>query len=1195
VEKTGKSIGGRPKKINVFKLVSPLWQIRRKAGGRALTGILGLPYPVAVACAGIKERWMHPLLTYASGTKRLLMGNEAIVRGALEAGVGFVTTYPGTPSSEIGDTFYSLSGEAGIQFEYSINEKVAMEVAAGAAVSGVSTLCAMKHVGVNVAADPLMTLAYTGITGAMVIITADDPGCHSSQNEQDNRYYALLSQLPMLEPGDPIQAYEMVREAFALSRKFELPVLLRTTTRVAHSRAVVTVGNLAEPVSKGEFVPDPMRFMPVPSVARLRHPELRKQTAKIKSHLLNSPLDYSFGSGKLGIITSGGASALAEDVVRTNDLTRRTRVLKLGVAHPLNEEKIGEFLTKVSRVLVVEELEPFVETKVLAIAHETGAKVTVYGKRTGHFSPIGEFDPDIVADAILALLNIRKRGPKAAKAPKLPPRPPSLCPGCPHRATYSLVKMAAGDSAHFWSDIGCYTLGFAPPLRVGDMMICMGSSASSSGGVAAATGKKAIGFIGDSTFYHSGMTGLANTLRQNRNVKLVVMDNATTGMTGHQPHPGSASKDRKLPMLQIADIAKGLGVRDVVTVDPKNMGKSLAEIKRVLDKDGPGVIISKSPCPLYARKVFKLGGDGAVFRINHEVCKHCGREGSCHFCGLEPNALTTITRSMRTIQTGAGRADVYRKQGAPKKMEHPPCEAACPARICVQGYVSAIAAGQVGEAIQLIRQRVALPNVLCRVCDRPCEKVCIRGDFDDPISINRLKRFAMDTETDADRLAYAEAALARVKSKRTKIAVIGAGPAGLQCAHDLRLRGYKVTVFDEAEQAGGIARWGIPDQRLPKNALEKDLDVLEAIGVSFEFEKRLGNEIDLAILKKQGYAAGFLAIGQGREAALKIPGEKHEQVLRAIEFLGQVNGPGASIHGKVIVVGGGNAAVDAARAALRCGASTVTILYRRSRKEMPADNEEIEAALAEGIRIEPLAAPTSIVPHGKGLRIACQKMALGKPDRSGRRRPIPIEGKTFNRTADWIISAIGQNADAATLHAATVETDRHGRVKIDAATGATSDRFWYAGGDAVTGPASLVRALEAGKIAAYGIDKSLSKRPVSIEVQGDVGAMLAEERYKPNQVEAEARVNPAERSVKTRVRNFAEVESTYSREQAEREALRCLTCGTCASCNNCIDNFGCPAFYKDGDKLYINPILCDGCGTCVQICPNGAIEIVPQA
>ena len=1137
---------------------------------------------------------MHPMLIDAPGAKRLLLGNEAIVRGALEAGVGFVSTYPGTPASEIGDGFYQMAGQSEVQFEYSVNEKVALEVAAGAAISGAYALCAMKHVGLNVAADPLMTLAYTGIRGALVIVTADDPSCHSSQNEQDNRYYSFLSQLPMLDPASPVECFQMIKAAFDLSHRHQLPVLFRTTTRVAHARGVVEIGELAKPIAKGEWISEPRRFMPVPAIARLRHPILRQQTAAIAHELAGSDFDYEFGAGTFGIITSGAGSTYAEDIVRAGNLTKRVRVLKVGVAHPLDKKKVAAFLGKVKRVLIVEELEPFLEEQIKVVAYECGAQVKIFGKGTGHLSPMGELNPDLVARALFDLVKVNGKKPKPANQPMvLPPRPPNICAGCPHRATFYLAKMAVKENDIFVSDIGCYTLAFIPPLSVGDLFICMGSSASSSGGITSVTGKRVIAFIGDSTFFHSGMTGLVNSVKQKRNVKLVIMDNRTTGMTGHQPHPGSRVPGKDDVSVSIEKIVEGIGVKHMAVIDPLNLGDSIEQINKVLDAKGPGVIISRSPCPLYDRKVLKKIRPAKQFKINHDLCKRCGRETDCLYCDQPPHAPTTLIRSRKGIETSIGKALDYNRN-ITLKMTNSPCEAACPARICVQGYIGRIAGNDIPGAIEIIRQRTALPNVLCRICDRPCEKVCIRNDYDEPVAINQLKRFAMDQETGKDRVRFAGKLVSKIKENGKNVAVVGAGPAGLQCAYDLRLRGYQVTVFEKEDKGGGIARWAIPRYRLPKSHIKKDVDLIKAIGVKFEFGIKFGENFDEPWLRQKDFLAGFLAIGQQRGAALKIPGEQLAGVIDSISFLEKVGRGKEKLQGTAIVIGGGNAAIDSARAALRIGAEKVLILYRRSKNEIPADPKELDAAIKEGVKLEYLSTVASVESKGSRLRLFCKKMSLGKADRSGRAKPVSVKGKGFFRLCNHLVIAVGQVADKSSIKTAGVKSDRRSQVKIDENTGACSDSFWFAGGDVVTGASTFVKALEAGKRAAYGIDLKLSdsKKDVLIEVPANSEALLNEKRYAPEKVQKTSREISKSAPMLKRVNSFFEVEQTFTKDQAQKEADRCLACGICRSCNNCIDNFGCPAIFKEGGKIYIDPVICDGCGTCMQICPNGAIELV---
>jgi indolepyruvate ferredoxin oxidoreductase alpha subunit len=557
---------------------------------------------------------MHRLLTEEVGKKLLLLGNEAIVRGALEAGVAFATTYPGTPSSEIGDNFFRIANESNLYFEYSTNEKVALEAAAGAAISGLRTMCSMKHVGLNVAADPLMTLAYVGVRGGMVIVTADDPSLFSSQNEQDNRMYAKLSNLPMLEPASTQEAKEMVYAAFRISETLEVPVLLRTTTRLSHCRGIVTTGPLKPPKTRGAFKKDGARFVPVPANARVRHRVLLEQGEKARDMACTSKFNRITGAGRWGIATSGIAYNYVADAIDDLGIQDRVKVLKLGFTYPFPGKLTAEFIRSVDKILVVEELEPFLEDNLKVTAQTNGLAILIEGKGYELFSRLYEYDPGMVRQAIARFFDVDYTAPKPIdikedpEAIQVPIRPPNLCAGCPHRATYYAVASALGETRTevvFPTDIGCYTLGFLPPLQMADLFICMGSSVSSAAGIARATGKRVIAFIGDSTFFHSGITGLINAVHNNHNFILVILDNGTTAMTGHQPHPGVeiTPPGWDKPSVSIKAIVTACGVEQVVVVNPIHLDKTRAAIKEALESNKLAVIVSKAPCPLYEARV----------------------------------------------------------------------------------------------------------------------------------------------------------------------------------------------------------------------------------------------------------------------------------------------------------------------------------------------------------------------------------------------------------------------------------------------------------------------------------------------------------------------------------------------------------------------------------------------------------------
>ncbi|HVO84850.1 MAG TPA: indolepyruvate ferredoxin oxidoreductase subunit alpha [Syntrophobacteria bacterium] len=576
---------------------------------------------------------MHELLTNEVGSKRLLLGNEAIVRGALEAGVAFATTYPGTPSSEIGDTFYRISRETDLYFEYSVNEKVALETAAAAAISGVRTMCSMKHVGLNVAADALVSLAYVGVKGGMVVVSADDPSLHSSQNEQDNRYYARLSGMPLLEPADAQEAYAMTRFAFELSETYRIPVLLRTTTRVNHSRGVVELGALPPRRRRGAFEKDPFNLVLVPMVGRKLHLELLKKMEKLQGEANVSPFNKGSGAGSWGVVTSGVSANYVVDAAQELGIGDQIQILKLGMTYPFPDALMGSFLEGVDRVLVVEELEPFLEERLKVVAQERHLGVEIAGK--GFLPRAFEFDPGQVRAAMARFFRLEYQPPRIEGGPELPPRPPNLCAGCPHRATYYAVKQAIGDRALFPTDIGCYTLGVLPPLQIADFVICMGSSVSSAGGFSKAQDKPVVAFIGDSTFFHSGIAGLINAVQNRHNFTLVILDNGTTAMTGHQPHPGVelTPEGRQAPRVSLEALVRGCGVERVVTVQPLQVKKTIERVKKVVTDDGDQgvkVIISKAPCPLFERRLTKKE-QKVVFQVceDCDMCRRCLNELGC--------------------------------------------------------------------------------------------------------------------------------------------------------------------------------------------------------------------------------------------------------------------------------------------------------------------------------------------------------------------------------------------------------------------------------------------------------------------------------------------------------------------------------------------------------------------------------------
>ena len=589
---------------------------------------------------------MHKLLRENKGEQVLLLGNEAIARGAIEAGVAFATTYPGTPSSEISLALFQMSQESDLYFEYSTNEKVALEVAAAAANSGLRSMAVMKHVGVNVAADALVTLAYVGVKGGLVIISADDPFMFSSQNEQDNRYYGKLSGLPVLEPSSVEEAKEMMAYAFDLSETLQEPVIFRTTTRINHSTGTVTMGTAKNRVTKGDFSKDPFNYVTVPAVSRRLHVKLLKHIEEAEKLSEKSEYNFSTGSGDWGIICNGVCYNYVSDAIKDLDIEDKLKVLRIGFSNPMPKVQIKAFLKTCSKVLIVEEGEPVMEESVKAFAQEEKLTLEIRGKGEDLFSRLYEFSPAQVRQCIAAYFSIDYTPAQQvdiSDVPEIPQRPPNLCAGCSHRATYYIIKQATEGLATIYpTDIGCYTLGLLPPLSMADFLICMGSSVGTGCGFSKATDKKVISFIGDSTFFHSGIPGLINAVFNNHNFTLVILDNSTTAMTGHQPHPGVDMQRLNLDgynRVSIESVVRGVGVKNVTVIKPFKIKKSIEAVRQAINFEGVSVIISEEICTLYA-KALKLQ-KGRPFYISSKCRNHrdCINQLGCPAFFLEGDRI----------------------------------------------------------------------------------------------------------------------------------------------------------------------------------------------------------------------------------------------------------------------------------------------------------------------------------------------------------------------------------------------------------------------------------------------------------------------------------------------------------------------------------------------------------------------------
>ncbi|HEY90866.1 MAG TPA: indolepyruvate ferredoxin oxidoreductase subunit alpha [Dehalococcoidia bacterium] len=553
--------------------------------------------------------------------KKLLSGNEALAWGAYHAGARVATAYPGTPSTEI---LESIARFDDIYAEWSTNEKVAMEVALGACYTGVRAVVSMKHVGLNVAADPFMAAAITGVSGGLVLICADDPGIHSSQSEQDNRHYARLAKIPVLEPSDSQEAYDMMAVAFDISEQYDTPVMLRTTTRISHSKSVVDV-NRSRPAPNNDinFPRNVSKYVMLPVNARFRHPQVEERIVKLEAYAENSPLNrIETGTANIGVITSGVAYQYAREVLP------EASFLKLGMTHPLSEDMVKRFAAGVERVIVIEELDPVLEENIKAMG------VNVSGK---DFIPlVGELSSDVTAKSMVeaGIIETAVMPPDIAALGKLPRRPPLLCPGCPHVGTFFILASMGqrlkppGESGGpakksnlvITGDIGCYTLATYPPLNAMDTTACMGASIGQALGMQkAGLDTDVVAVIGDSTFMHSGITPLIDAVYNEGKITIVILDNGTTAMTGHQEHPGTgiSAQGNETTRVQLENVVRGVGVSDVSVVNAYDIKELRKTIRKAVASPELSVIIARGDC------VVGKQGRGNPRVVDTDKCNRC--------------------------------------------------------------------------------------------------------------------------------------------------------------------------------------------------------------------------------------------------------------------------------------------------------------------------------------------------------------------------------------------------------------------------------------------------------------------------------------------------------------------------------------------------------------------------------------------
>lgn len=990
----------------------------------------------------------------------LLSGNEAIARGAWEAGVRLGAGYPGTPSTEI---LESLARYPDVYCEWSTNEKVALEVAVGAALAGGRAIATMKHVGVNVAADPLFSVAYMGVNGGLVVVSADDPGMHSSQNEQDNRVVARAARLPVLEPATPQEAKDYARAAFEISEQYDTPVILRTTTRISHGKGEVEL-SAPQPASLRPYRKQPTKNVVLPAHGKVRHrilelermPALAREAERWAVVYPGSGAEEA-GREDIGVIAAGAAFLYLREGLP--DLP----VLKLGMTYPLPAEAIRAFAAQHARIVVVEELEPQLYEQVRALG--------IDAERLD-LPRFGELSVDLLRRAF-------GRGNGAAppvELPALPPRPPVLCAGCSHRGTFYPLKQL---DAIVMGDIGCYTLGAGPPLSAVDTCMNMGASIGMAHGMARVLDeqdrRRLVAVIGDSTFYHSGITGLVDVLYNGGDSTVVVMDNHTTAMTGHQDHPGTGRTLRGEPasVVDIEKLCRGMGIEHVRRIDPYDLVGTWRALDEEMRRETPSVLIADAACVLNEKKRF---GDPVVLDAGLCTdCLACTRLG-CPAIGLadghveiDPLLCIGCTQCQQVCGDCNAGSDI------PQVLE-------------------LVNQKRYAEAFEVLLRVNPFPAVAGRVCPHPCEhEVNALGapqaaryaerypdlvrKFPTPGSATRLSVRAVERWLGDFGIEHYTGAEFRPRFERPeKVAIIGSGPAGLSAAWHLRRQGFQVTVLEKFEAPGGMMRYGIPGFRLPKAVLDREIDRLREAGVELRCATEVGRDVAFADLRRD-YDAVVIAAGDSapQELELEGTGDVRDGLVYGIDFLRRYNkGLRVEVGRRVAVIGGGNTAIDCARAARRLGAE-VTVYYRRTDAEMPAIAEEIEEAAHEGVVFEYQTAPIGVHADADGRVRALQlvRMRQGVAEADGRRRPMPVPGSEFTIEADTVILAIGERADLGFLEGSGVGANGHVRTTF---TGATPEPGVFACGDVAFGYGTVTQGIATGYRVAEAVAGYMQRR-----------------------------------------------------------------------------------------------------------------------
>lgn len=1099
--------------------------------------------------------------------KTCVMGNEGIVRAAVESGVNGVFSYPGTPSTEISEIFnhiYNFQHNAEynltypeltknkIYFEYSINEKIAMEKAIAYSIGNKSAMCVMKNVGMNVASDPLMSVTYQTIGGPLVIIVCDDPGCHSSSNEQDSRYWGPMASVPVFNPSNPQEAYEMVKQAFSLSELIKLPVIVRTTTRVSHTRGIVNYGNISETFRKVKFEKLP-EHINIPARTATAHSKLlNKLNSQESVNLFKQNIRKYFNEKikEYCIVTSGVATSYALEIISKNNISNKINLIEIGMIYPFPEKEVLEILgNNYNKILILEELEPFVENHIVNIIQRNKLNIDVKGKGFSSLVSTGEFSLDIISKVIEEFIS--GYFDKTENTPldnfsdyinQLPPRPPALCAGCPHRATFYLLKLAIPREQSeliMCGDIGCFGLGALPPLKMIDTINHMGMSISMAQGLyesfnESEKNNKVVALLGDGTFFHSGLSSLVNAVYTRANILVIIFDNRTIGMTGHQDHPG-ASHLPKYKEIDIPPLLKGLGIEYVELINPFNIKDSYEKVEKAIAHKGVSVLVSKAPC-IFLPDFKNLPKQKTIIKVDPQKCNTCANHSdeslACSRCYAPKNNLSRAKSKIMAENSIKGESQL------------------CPANICNHGFFNSIVEGSYKEAVEIVRDKMLFARTCGDVCHRPCELFSDRNNF---IPIKLLKKTVSAIDENFYDFSNPIYRAKNSTKKNKKIAVIGAGPAGLSAAYDLIQQGYEIKIFEKESKPGGMIISAIPSFRMDKNGFVFEAMQLEKMGVEFSFNTTVGRDIEFDKIYSQ-FDSVILAIGLPEPKKLeeienKIPENKKSD---AISFLKSFNENKAVISpvSNILIIGGGNSAIDAARSAKKLHPQNhVTISCIESEQNMPAFTEEVKHAKEEGIDIINGTYVKNINNSENG------KIFISL---------FNFKDKTTfvqDIECDFVITAIGQSGSKSLKLGNNISFDENFRI-LNNETKTEVNNIFIAGDVCAGNNMSLIGAIASGKKAAIEVRKLLEN--YKYEFEGDFALQRLNSNIVPD--------------YKT---------NNFNLEKTELEKYDLTQ--SCQKCNHCIDNFGCPAMVKINGKVQIDMSRCTLCGLCIDVCPNNAI------